>query len=49
MRIICSILSGKSNRRDHLGDLGIDVRMILKYILQKQSLNVGLKVEFWII
>jgi hypothetical protein len=45
-RTMYNILDGKPKRRDHLGDLGICVRMILKYIFQNWAVNIHLEAEF---
>jgi hypothetical protein len=39
MRNTCRILVGKHERKDHLGDLGVEGRIILKFILNKWGMD----------
>ena len=38
------IFAGNMTERYHFGDLGVDCRMVLKYILKKQGGGCGLRV-----
>jgi len=38
MRNTYKILVGNLEKRDHFGDLGVDGRILLKWVLQKQCI-----------
>jgi hypothetical protein len=44
-RVICRVLLGKPRERDHLGDPGVDGRIILRWIFRKWTGMCWLKIE----